>query len=110
VNVWYQVSDLDAACRFYVERLGFAERYRDEEDRWARLELGGVELSLTEDPNVVMGEGIMFTADVANLKDEAERLRAAGVDVSTVIEIPGSMRLVDIEDPDGNRIQLTEEI
>jgi predicted enzyme related to lactoylglutathione lyase len=110
MNVWYRVSDLDAACRFYVKRLGFVERYRDDEDRWARLELNGVELSLTEDPDADTGEGVMFTADVPNLKDEAERLRAAGVDVSTVIEIPGSMRLVDIQDPDGNRIQLTEEV
>ncbi len=110
MNVWYRVKDLDKACRFYVERLGFAERYRDEEDRWARLELNGVELSLTEDENMSGGDGVVFTADVPNLKDEAERLRAAGVDVSTVIEIPGSMRLVDIQDPDGNRIQLTEEV
>ena len=110
MNVWYRVTDLDAACRFYVERLGFAERYRDDEDRWARLELGGVELSITEDPNVSPGDGVVFTADVPNLKAEAQRLRAAGVDVSTVIEIPGSMRLVDILDLDGNRIQLTEEV
>jgi predicted enzyme related to lactoylglutathione lyase len=110
MNVWYRVSDLDAACRFYVGRLGFTERYRDDEDRWARLELGGIELALTEDPNVVSGDGVVFTADVPNLKEEAQRLRAAGVDVSTVVEIPGSMRLVDIQDPDGNRIQLTEEV
>ena len=110
MNVWYRVSDLDAACRFYVDRLRFTERYRDEEDRWARLELGGVELSLTEDPDTAAGDGVVYTTDVTGLKDEAERLRAAGVDVGTVVEIPGSMRLVDVHDPDGNRIQLTEEV
>ena len=109
MNVWYRVTSLDDACRFYVERLGFTERYRDEEDRWARLELGGVELSLTEE-DAETGDGVVFTADVPNLKAEAERLRAAGVDIGTLVEIPGSMRLVDIHDPDGNRIQLTEEI
>lgn len=110
MNVWYRVSDLDAACRFYVGKLAFTERYRDDEDRWARLELGGVELSISEDPDTEVGEGVVFTADVPDLKAEAERLRGAGVDVGTVVEIPGSIRLVDVHDPDGNRIQLTEEI
>ena len=40
----------------------------------------------------------------------AQRLRDEGVDVGTVIELAGQMRLVDVFDPDGNRVQLTEEI
>ena len=47
---------------------------------------------------------------VADLRDEAERLRGAGVEVGVVIELHGQVRLVDVFDPDGNRIQLTEEI
>ena len=33
-----------------------------------------------------------------------------GVEVGVVVELHGEVRLVDVFDPDGNRIQLTEEI
>ena len=48
--------------------------------------------------------------DVADVKLEAERLRAAGVEVGIVLELTGEMRLLDVFDPDGNRIQLAEEL
>ena len=48
--------------------------------------------------------------DVADLKAEAERLREAGVEVGIVLELTGEMRLLDVYDPDGNRIQLAQEL
>jgi len=39
-----------------------------------------------------------------------ERLRSRGVEVGVILELHGQVRIVDIFDPDGNRIQLTEEI
>jgi transaldolase len=48
--------------------------------------------------------------DVEDVKAEADRLRDAGVNIGVVIEIPGTIRLLDVFDPDGNRLQLTEEI
>jgi hypothetical protein len=42
------------------------------------------------------------------VKADAERLRGQGVEVGTVLELTGQMRLVDVFDPDGNRIQLAE--
>jgi catechol 2,3-dioxygenase-like lactoylglutathione lyase family enzyme len=108
VNVWYRVADLDAACAFYTTTLGFELVYRDEDGRWARLSMHGLELSISEeragDPDVV------FTMDVDDVRADAKRLRAAGVDVSTVVEIPSVLRIVDVFDPDGNRVQLSEEI
>jgi hypothetical protein len=44
------------------------------------------------------------------VKAEAERLRSAGVEVGTVLELHGQMRLLDVFDPDGNRIQLAQEL
>jgi catechol 2,3-dioxygenase-like lactoylglutathione lyase family enzyme len=108
VNIWYSVSDLDAARDFYTRRLGFEEVYVDEEDRWVRVRRGALELQLAE------GEGEASEAvaaiDVPDLRAEAERLRAAGVQVGVVVEIPGTIRLLDIYDPDGNRVQLTQDI
>jgi hypothetical protein len=48
--------------------------------------------------------------DVADLKQEADRLREAGVEVGIVLELTGEMRLLDVYDPDGNRIQLAQEL
>lgn len=108
MQIWYRVSDLDAARGFY-EKLGLTETYRDEEGRWARLERDGVELSVGEEvPETDDEEGALLSIDVADAKAEAERLRGEGVEVGVVVEIPGTIRLLDVFDPDGNRIQLSE--
>ena len=52
----------------------------------------------------------MLTLDVPDVKAEAERLRAAGVEVGTVVEIPSTIRLLDVFDPDGNRLQLSQDL
>ncbi len=108
MNVWYRVADLDAACDFYVTKLGFELIFRDDETRWAGLAAGGAELSLSEeragDPDIV------FTMDVEDVVAEADRLRKTGVEVGTALEIPGGLRIVDVFDLDGNRIQLAQVI
>jgi catechol 2,3-dioxygenase-like lactoylglutathione lyase family enzyme len=108
VSIWYRVSDLDAARAFYTGKLGFEEAYVDEEDRWARLVHGVAEVALAEgEPEE---DEAVLTLDVADVKAEAERLRAEGVDVGVVLEIPGTIRLLDVYDPDGNRLQLSQDI
>jgi catechol 2,3-dioxygenase-like lactoylglutathione lyase family enzyme len=105
--VWYRVRDLDTARAFYREKLGFEETYVDWEDRWARLERAGMEIALAEgEPE----DGGVAHVDVEDVKAEAERLRAEGVKVGTVLELHGQMRLLDVFDPDGNRIQLAQEL
>jgi catechol 2,3-dioxygenase-like lactoylglutathione lyase family enzyme len=108
VIVWYRVRDLDAARVFYRETLGFEEVYVDSDDRWARLERAGCEVALAEgEPEE---DGGVATLDVEDIKAEAARLREAGVDVGVVLELHEEMRLVDVFDPDGNRIQLAQEV
>jgi hypothetical protein len=48
--------------------------------------------------------------DVDDAKAEAERLRSQGVEVGTVLEIHNEVRLLDVFDPDGNRVQLVEQL
>ncbi|MCP9486598.1 MAG: VOC family protein [Gaiellaceae bacterium MAG52_C11] len=106
--VWYRVRDLDAARAFYKETLGFEETFVDFQDRWSKLEHGGMEIALAEgDP---AEPGGVAHVDVADVKAEAERLRAAGVEVGVVLELTGEIRLVDVFDPDGNRIQLAQSL
>jgi predicted enzyme related to lactoylglutathione lyase len=105
--VWYHVRDLGAARRFYSETLGFDETYYDEDAQWARLRRGDMEIGLAAgEPE----EGGVAHVDVDDVKAEAERLRAAGVDIGVVFELHGEMRLLDVFDPDGNRIQLAQDI
>ena len=106
--MWYQVRDLQAAREFYVRTLGFSETYLDLEARWAKLEHGRMRIALAEgEPGE---DGGVATVDVDDVKAEAERLRGLGVDVGVVVELHGAMRLLDIFDPDGNRIQLAQEL
>jgi predicted enzyme related to lactoylglutathione lyase len=108
MSIWYHVRDLEAARTFYRVTLGFDEAYFDEQDRWARLTRGNVEVAIAEgDPDE---EETVLTLDVADLLAEAERLREAGVEVGTVVEIPGTIRLLDVFDPDGNRLQLSQDL
>ena len=107
-TVWYRVRDLDAARAFYRDVLGFEETFVDWDDRWAKLDRGGMEIAVAEgDPDV---EGGVAHIDVDDVKAEAERLRAAGVEVGVVFELTGEIRLVDVFDPDGNRIQLAQSL
>jgi catechol 2,3-dioxygenase-like lactoylglutathione lyase family enzyme len=113
MRIWYQVSDLDAARAFYRDVLGFSETFVDEDERWASLDRGVTEIAVGESREAgadTEGEGPVATVDVEDVKAERERLAAAGVEVGTVLELHGAMRLLDVFDPDGNRIQLAEEL
>jgi catechol 2,3-dioxygenase-like lactoylglutathione lyase family enzyme len=108
VQVWYHVRDLEAGRAFYTGKLGFVETYLDEEGRWARLVRGEMEIAIAEgEPQDETG---VATVDVEDIKAEADRLRGEGIEVGTVFELHGAIRLLDVFDPDGNRIQLAEEL
>jgi catechol 2,3-dioxygenase-like lactoylglutathione lyase family enzyme len=108
LRVWYFVRDLDAARAFYTGKLGFTETYVDEDDRWAKLERGAMQIALAE--GEPQEDGGVATVDVDDVKAEAERLRADDVDVGTVLELHGEVRILDVFDPDGNRLQLVEDV
>ena len=109
MRIWYHVRDLDAARAFYRDLLGFTETFVDEDERWATLDRDRTEIALTEgEPETE--EGAVATIDVEDVKGERERLAAAGVEVGTVLELHGAMRLLDVYDPDGNRLQMAEDV
>jgi len=106
--VWYQVRDLAAGRAFYKERLGFEETYVDDDGSWVKLERGGMEIGLAEgEPQEDSG---VAHVDVRNIKAVADELRNNGVEVGVVFELHGEMRLLDVFDPDGNRLQFAEEL
>jgi len=106
-TVWYHVRDLDAARSFYREKLGFTEMFVDDDGNWSKLERGGMEIGLAQgEPE----EGGVAHVDVPDVKATAEELRRAGVEVGVVFELHGEMRLLDVFDPDGNRLQFAQEL
>jgi catechol 2,3-dioxygenase-like lactoylglutathione lyase family enzyme len=108
-TVWYHVRDLDESRRFYRETLGFEETAVDFDERWSHLRHGVMEIGIAE--GTPAEDGPVAHVDVDDVKAVAERLRGAGVSVGVVVEIPhGVMRLLDVYDPDGNRIQLAQEL
>jgi catechol 2,3-dioxygenase-like lactoylglutathione lyase family enzyme len=106
-RVWYFVREFDRGRDFYKRHLGFEETYVDWDDRWAKLERGTMRIALGEGEPT---EGGVAMVDVEDVKVTASALRAAGVDVGTVVDIAGEMRIVDVFDPDGNRIQLAQQL
>ncbi len=107
-TVWYHVRDLEAARRFYRDRLRFNETYFDGRDSWSRLERNGTQIALAAgEPQETDG---VAHVEVDDVKAEAQRLRGEGVAVGVVLELHGEMRLLEVVDPDGNRIELGQDV
>ncbi len=104
--IWYRVRDLDAARAFYAGPLGFTVDEVAED--FVRLSRGRTVIGLA--PGEPEADAGVAMIDVDDIKADAERLREQGVDVGVVLELHDTMRIVDVYDPDGNRIQLGEEI
>jgi len=108
MTVWYHVRDLAAARAFYKDKLGFDETFVDSDGAWSKLERGGMEIGLAE--GEPQEDGGVAHVDVEDVKAAAEELRRAGVEVGVVLELHGQIRLLDVFDPDGNRLQLAQEL
>jgi catechol 2,3-dioxygenase-like lactoylglutathione lyase family enzyme len=108
VNVWYHVRDLDAARAFYKDKLGFTETFVDGDGEWSQLERNGMEIGLAQ--GEPQEDGAVAHVDVADVKTAADELRRAGVEIGVVFELHGEIRLLDVFDPDGNRVQFAQEL
>jgi catechol 2,3-dioxygenase-like lactoylglutathione lyase family enzyme len=103
-RIWYQVRNLDDARAFYTGKLGFTETYTD--DDWAKLERGDTRIALAE--GMPDAQGPVASIDIEDVKAEAERLRGEQLNIGTVLELHDEVRVVDVFDPDGNRLQLVQ--
>jgi extradiol dioxygenase family protein len=106
--VWYHVRDLAEGRAFYKDKLGFNETYVDAEGSWVKLERNGMEIALAE--GEPQEDGGVAHVDVDDVKVAADELRNEGVEVGVVFELHGEMRLLDVFDPDGNRLQFAQEL
>jgi catechol 2,3-dioxygenase-like lactoylglutathione lyase family enzyme len=105
-RVWYRVRNLGEARTFYTGKLGFTETHAH--DDWVNLERSDMQIALAEgEPEE---DGLVASVDVDDVKSEAERLRAEQVETGTVLELHNEVRVVDVFDPDGNRLQLVQQL
>jgi extradiol dioxygenase family protein len=106
--IWYHVRDLDAGRTFYTQKLGFTETFVDENDRWAQLQRNETEIGLAQ--GEPQEDGSVAHVDVDDVKALAEELRNEGVEIGVVFELHNEIRLLDVFDPDGNRLQFAQQL
>jgi catechol 2,3-dioxygenase-like lactoylglutathione lyase family enzyme len=121
VSVRYIVDDLDAAIGFYRDDLGF-EVVMHPAPTFAMLSRGDLRLLLSVPSGQGGGGQAMpdgrrpepggwnrFQLEVADLRAEVERLRAAGARFrNEIVEGMGGNQIL-LEDPSGNAIELFQD-
>ena len=103
------VKELERAEAFYLDVLGLESGLRQEERRWHFLRAGGQGgmLVLQEQGTECSPLHFAFTTTDAEINGAAERLRAAGVEVSGPVThdwMPA--RSIYFSDPDGHDLEL----
>lgn len=108
------VSDIEAACRFYVDRLGFAIAFRHGEPAfYAQVARGGARLNLRSVKGPVFdagfrareGDALSATLTLADAEPLFVEYQAAGVAFHQSLRTePWGARTFIVRDPDGNLI------
>jgi glyoxylase I family protein len=117
-GVRYQVTDVGRSVRFYTEHLGFTLKHQKLPE-FASVSLGGVDVllsgpgasgsrSMPDGSSQEPGGWNRVVLRVADLPAVIEALRGAGVRFRNEMEVGPGGRQVQIEDPDGNPIELYE--
>jgi glyoxylase I family protein len=117
-GVRYQVKDVARAAAFYSERLGFTLKHQ-QLPAFANVSLGGVDILLSgpgasgsrpmpDGQHQVPGGWNRVVLRVADLPACIESLKGAGVVFRNAMESGPGGRQIQIEDPDGNPLELFE--
>jgi glyoxylase I family protein len=117
-GVRYQTSDVQRAAAFYTDHLGFDLEHQ-QLPAFATVSLGGFKLLLSgpgasgsrpmpDGRRQEAGGWNRIVLHVTDLGREIERLQQAGLTFRNAMETGPAGRQVQIEDPDGNPIELFE--
>jgi len=110
VNVsWYQVSDLNAAKKFYSEVLGLKKTF--EMEGWCEFSHadGAASIGLNQLREGDDERGATVVLRVDDLDRVKKQLADKGVSFEgEVHEVPGVVRIATFRDPSGNRLQLCQ--
>jgi glyoxylase I family protein len=119
-GVRYQVTDVARAAAFYTDHLGFKLEHQ-QLPAFASVSLGEFRLLLSgpgASGSRPMPEGVSqqpggwnrVVLRVTDLSAETDALRKAGVTFRNQIETGPGGRQIQVEDPDGNPIELFEPV
>ena len=114
----YQVKDVARAVAFYTQRLGFTLKHQ-QLPAFANVSLGGVDILLSgpgasgsrQMPNgqhQEPGGWNRIVLKVTDLSACIAAITAAGVKLRNEMEVGPGGRQIQIEDPDGNPVELFE--
>jgi glyoxylase I family protein len=117
-GVRYQVKDVKRSIAFYTEHLGFALEHQ-QPPAFANVSLGPLHLLLSgpgASGSRPMPDGRLqepggwnrIVVRVANLPSCIEVLKKAGLHFRNQMEVGPGGRQIQLEDPDGNSIELFE--
>ena len=108
------VTDVEASLRFYVDRLGFTNPWRYQENGRvlvAQVDRQGCALILADRWPEKVGKGLMFIS--VNVEQETREAAVAALDALraeleakgiSVKEASWGYRLLVVDDPDGNQL------
>lgn len=107
------VHSLEAAEAFYVGLLGLSVLQRLPPAKLLALRAGAVRISIFYDSTVeeireASRAGACIIFRTANLTEVISRLQTAGMIAPSILEAPGFMKFISLEDPSGNRIEIAE--
>jgi predicted enzyme related to lactoylglutathione lyase len=116
VTIAIDVTDWEAARRWYREKLGFEEFWATEEGGWADFRPVGENVSIglnrleTGMPHRSQG-GVTLTFSVRDIESARSELESRGVEfLGPTDEFPGMVKLATFRDPDGNVMMLAESL
>ena len=110
-HVALDVDDLDAALRFYVDGMGFTELRRPDfgfPRRVARHRVAPGPPRRGRRGRCRPNGGAHFALHVEDRDAAVDELRAKGIKVDPVPEVPGAGRQAFLTDPAGNLIELNQ--
>ena len=117
-GVRYQIRDVDRAVQFYTNQLGFKLEHQQGK-AFAKITLDGVAIFLSgpgssgarpmpDGRQQAPGGWNRVVVRVGNLETSVAELKAAGLKFRNTIETGPGGKQIQIEDPDGNAIELFE--
>ena len=107
-QVYYYVSNMDAAIKFYTEVLGLPLRIRFG-DHWAEVDAGPITIGLhpTEGGKKPKPGGGTVSFQISDLEAFVEEIKKKGASVGK-IHSPERGKFTMISDPDGNQLHVVE--
>lgn len=109
---WIVVEDLDKAVNFYTKVVGLELRNKSDMFKWAEL-IGedGCALGIAQTDSPPPGSNAIVTLTVDDIEESKAELELQDVKMlGDIVEVPGHVKMQMFIDPDGNHLQLVEQL